>query len=59
MPHTMLITLKTKDRQFDNFGDIVSMTTYHATSDNKIVELMIFLFQWSNHWTSTINIYYL
>ena len=45
-----LISPKTKDRQFDNFvvtGGTVSchMTTYSATSDNKVVKLMTFCFR--------------
>ena len=43
----VLDSLKTKDRQFDNFvviGGTVITPTYGATSDDKVVKLTIFCF---------------
>ena len=43
------LSLKTKDCQFDKFfitGDTIIMTTYGVTSDDKVVKLTIFCFQW-------------
>ena len=43
------ISLKTKDCQFDNFvitGNTISCHNYGVTSDEKLVKLTIFCFQW-------------
>ena len=46
----IMMTLKTKSRQFDNFiftGGTVSCHSYGATSNDKVIKLTTFRFQWN------------